>query len=114
MQRFLAAGGQTREGEVGSIDPLLDVMRQTDNGFVIAEKDLELRGPGDVLGTRQSGLPTLAFSDLAKHAALIELARELADTIVAADPQLTRPEHAGLRRLVWERYAERLALTAAG
>jgi ATP-dependent DNA helicase RecG len=92
----------------------LRTLEATNDGFVIAEKDLELRGPGDVLGTRQSGLPTLAFSDLAKHAALIELARELADTIVAADPQLTRPEHAGLRRLVWERYAERLALTAAG
>ncbi len=92
----------------------LRTLEATNDGFVIAEKDLELRGPGDVLGTRQSGLPTLAFSDLAKHAALIELARELADTIVAADPQLTLPEHAGLRRLVWERYAERLALTAAG
>ena len=53
----------------------LRTLEATNDGFVIAEKDLELRGPGDVLGTRQSGLPTLAFSDLAKHAALIELAR---------------------------------------
>jgi ATP-dependent DNA helicase RecG len=66
------------------------------------------------LGTRQSGVPTLAFSDLAKHADLIEAARALADDVVAADPTLKKPEHQGLRRLVWERYADRLALTAAG
>ncbi len=92
----------------------LRTLEQTNDGFVIAQKDLELRGPGDVLGTRQSGLPTLAFSDLVRHAALIELARTLADDVVADDPHLQEPEHAGLRKLVWERYAERLALTAAG
>lgn len=92
----------------------LRTLEATTDGFVIAEKDLELRGPGDVLGTRQSGLPTLAFSDLAKNARLIETARELADGIVARDPTLSQPAHRGLRRLVWERYADRLALTAAG
>jgi ATP-dependent DNA helicase RecG len=92
----------------------LRTLEATTDGFVIAEKDLELRGPGDVLGTRQSGLPTLAFSDLAKNAALIETARELADGIVGRDPTLSQPAHRGLRRLVWERYADRLALTAAG
>lgn len=92
----------------------LRTLCETNDGFVIAQKDLELRGPGDVLGTRQSGLPTLAFSDLVRHGALIELARSLADDVVSSDPLLQRSEHAGLRKLVWERYAERLALTAAG
>jgi ATP-dependent DNA helicase RecG len=92
----------------------LRTLEETNDGFRIAEKDLELRGPGDVLGTRQSGLPSLAFSDLVRHAALIERARHLADEIVARDPALMRPEHEGLRRLVLERYAARLALTAAG
>jgi ATP-dependent DNA helicase RecG len=92
----------------------LKTLEATTDGFVIAEKDLELRGPGDVLGTRQSGLPTLAFSDLAKHAPLIEVARGLADDVVAADPTLSSPANRGVRRLVWERYADRLALTAAG
>ena len=92
----------------------LRTLEETNDGFRIAEKDLELRGPGDVLGTRQSGVPTLAFSDLVRHAALIEQARELAGDVVARDPELREPAHAGLRRLVLERYAERLALTAAG
>lgn len=92
----------------------LRTLEATTDGFVIAEKDLELRGPGDVLGTRQSGVPTLAFSDLARHASLIERARRLADDVVAVDPTLSMPAHRGVRRLVWERYAGRLALTAAG
>jgi ATP-dependent DNA helicase RecG len=92
----------------------LRVLEDTNDGFRIAERDLALRGPGDVLGTRQSGVPTLAFSDLVHHAALIERARHLAEDIVNDDPMLARTEHAGLRRLVLERYAERLALTAAG
>ena len=92
----------------------LRVLEATNDGFRIAEKDLELRGPGDVLGTRQSGLPALAFADVVRHAALIESARELADDIVAADPELAAPDHVGLRRLVFDRYAERLALTASG
>ena len=49
-----------------------------------------------------------------RHAPLIELARGLADEVVSADPTLSRPEHAGIRKLVFERYAERLALTASG
>ncbi|MCC7107930.1 MAG: DNA helicase RecG, partial [Deltaproteobacteria bacterium] len=92
----------------------LDVLARTQDGFVIAEEDLAIRGPGDVLGTRQSGLPSLAFSDLVRHAPLIETARALAEEIVTQDPGLVRPEHQGLRRLVFERYAARLALTAAG
>ncbi len=92
----------------------LEVLERTGDGFVIAEEDLAIRGPGDVLGTRQSGVPSLAFSDLVRHASLIERARALADDLVARDPALSAPEHAGLRKLVLERYAARLALTAAG
>lgn len=86
----------------------------TNDGFRIAEEDLMLRGPGDVLGTRQSGLPSLAFSDLVRHAPLIEQTRQLADDLVARDPALADSDNAGLRRLVHERYAARLALTTAG
>jgi ATP-dependent DNA helicase RecG len=92
----------------------LRTLEETNDGFRIAEKDLELRGPGELLGTRQSGVPLLAFADLVRHAALIEQARRLADDVVTRDPELAQPEHAGLRRLVLERYARRLALTAAG
>ncbi|MBI1947384.1 MAG: ATP-dependent DNA helicase RecG [Deltaproteobacteria bacterium] len=92
----------------------LEALERTNDGFTIAEEDLAIRGPGDVLGTRQSGLPSLAFSDFVRHAPLIERARALADELVAADATLSHPDHAGLRRLVFERYAARLALTAAG
>ncbi|OGQ23917.1 MAG: hypothetical protein A2138_10920 [Deltaproteobacteria bacterium RBG_16_71_12] len=92
----------------------LEALERTTDGFAIAEEDLAIRGPGDVLGTRQSGLPSLAFSDFVRHAPLIERARALADDVVAGDPALSQPENAGLRKLVFERYAARLALTAAG
>ena len=90
------------------------ILEEQSDGFAIAEADLEQRGPGDVLGTRQSGLPSLAFADLVRHAPIIELARTLADAIVDADPHLAAADNAGLKRLVFDRYASRLALTAGG
>ena len=53
----------------------LNIMTQTNDGFVIAEKDLQLRGPGEFLGTRQSGLPDLIISDIVRDAKILELAR---------------------------------------
>ena len=70
---------------------------RTDDGFAIAELDLQLRGPGDFIGTRQHGLPTLRFADLRRDADLVEETRRVAHRIVAADPELERVEHAGLR-----------------
>jgi len=61
----------------------LEVMVQTNNGFVIAEKDLQIRGPGEFIGTRQSGLPDLILADLVKDAEILELARETAFAFVA-------------------------------
>jgi ATP-dependent DNA helicase RecG len=55
---------------------------------VIAEKDLELRGPGELRGTRQSGLPDLVLGDLTQDVAIIERARDLAKRMLAADPRL--------------------------
>ena len=51
-------------------------MTETNDGFVIAEKDLQLRGPGEFLGTRQSGLPDLVISDIVRDAKILELARK--------------------------------------
>ncbi len=56
----------------------LEVMEQTNNGFIIAEKDLEIRGPGEFVGTRQSGLPDLILADIVKDANILELARDAA------------------------------------
>lgn len=66
----------------------LDILRRTDDGFVIAEKDLELRGGGDALGLRQSGFPDYAFADPIAHRDLIAAAGDDARLIVMRDPEL--------------------------
>jgi ATP-dependent DNA helicase RecG len=66
----------------------LETMRTTSDGFVIAEKDLELRGPGELLGTRQTGLAAFRVADLARDAALLPRVHALADTLLADDPVL--------------------------
>jgi ATP-dependent DNA helicase RecG len=64
----------------------LDTMRTTSDGFVIAEKDLELRGPGELLGTRQTGLAEFRLADLQRDAALLPQVAELAERLLAGDP----------------------------
>ena len=78
----------------------MKAMVDTNDGFRIAEIDLRLRGPGEIVGTRQSGNLDLHVADLVKDARLLELARDAAREIVARDPGLALPEHAGLRESV--------------
>ena len=66
----------------------LATMRETNDGFVIAEKDLELRGPGELLGTRQTGLAAFRVADLARDAGLLPLVRELGDRLLADSPDI--------------------------
>jgi ATP-dependent DNA helicase RecG len=66
----------------------LDTMRQTNDGFLIAEKDLELRGPGELLGTRQTGLAAFRVADLARDAGLLPQVHALADRLLDTDPAL--------------------------
>ena len=68
----------------------MEVMVATHDGFVIAQKDLELRGPVEFIGTKQSGVPDLMLANLANDAAVLEQAREAAFEIVAADRDLNR------------------------
>ena len=77
----------------------LDILRRTDDGFVIAEKDLELRGGGDALGLRQSGLPDYVFADPFVHRDLIAVAGDDARLIVNRDPELTSPRGQALQVL---------------
>ena len=65
----------------------LKTMRETDDGFVIAQKDLQLRGPGELLGARQTGMPELKIADFARDAALLPAARDSADQILRDHPQ---------------------------
>src|SRR5207253_1610403 len=74
----------------------IDAMVATNDGFKIAEVDLELRGPGEFFGTRQSGLPEFRTADLLRDAAILEEARQEAQAIIAADPELREPAHGAL------------------
>ena len=65
----------------------LEVMRETDNGFIIAEKDLELRGPGELLGTKQTGEAGYRIAELGRDAALLPDVIELADSLLASYPE---------------------------
>ncbi|MBV8889644.1 MAG: ATP-dependent DNA helicase RecG [Alphaproteobacteria bacterium] len=78
----------------------LTILRETEDGFRIAEEDLKLRGPGEVLGTRQSGLPTLRVADLAAHAELIAIAHDDARLVLERDPGLTGERGRALRLLL--------------
>jgi ATP-dependent DNA helicase RecG len=92
----------------------LDAFVATTDGFKLAEADLELRGPGDLFGTRQHGLPPLRIADLVRDAAVVEEARRDAQQLTALDPGLALPEHALLRRMVLSRYGKALELGDVG
>jgi ATP-dependent DNA helicase RecG len=79
----------------------LRIMRETEDGFVIAEEDLKLRGGGEILGTRQSGTPGFRIADAEHHAALMETARDDARLVVDTDPNLAAPRGAALRLLLY-------------
>ncbi len=104
--RYQLSKREQQAGERNATIQRLKTMQETTDGFKIAEVDLELRGPGDVLGTRQSGLPEFVFANLVTDGAWIACARDEAFALVAADPQLRRPEHEVLRREFLRRYRE--------
>ncbi len=79
----------------------LNVLRETDDGFRIAEEDLRLRGAGELLGTRQSGFPDSRLADLAEHEDLLAAARDDARLILERDPELSTPRGQALRVLLY-------------
>jgi ATP-dependent DNA helicase RecG len=93
----------SRAGDAGE---RLDVMAETADGFVVAEADLRIRGPGEIFGTRQAGLPRLRHADLVRDAELLRVARTEAFRLLERDPQLERPEHAVTKQVLDARWAE--------
>ncbi|HYZ41590.1 MAG TPA: ATP-dependent DNA helicase RecG, partial [Stellaceae bacterium] len=79
----------------------LSILRETDDGFRIAEEDLRLRGAGEVLGTRQSGLPNLRLADLTIHEELIAIAHDDARLVLERDPRLENGRGQALRVLLY-------------
>ncbi|HEY7726469.1 MAG TPA: ATP-dependent DNA helicase RecG [Anaeromyxobacteraceae bacterium] len=106
VAHFGRAGGEARER--------LRVMERTQDGFEIARADLRIRGPGEMLGTRQAGQPYLEIADLYRDEAILDEAREEAFALVEADPELARPEHAAAREALEQRWAGRLSLAQVG
>ena len=76
-------------------------MRETEDGFRIAEEDLKLRGEGDVLGTRQSGMPGFCIARVEVHGKFVGAARDDATLALARDPTLTTPRGTALRQLLY-------------
>jgi ATP-dependent DNA helicase RecG len=87
----------------------MEIMTRTNNGFLIAEEDLRIRGPGEIYGTRQSGMPSFRVADLVKDMRLLEVARQEAFRLLEQDPDLSRPAHAALREAV-DRFRHRFAI----
>jgi ATP-dependent DNA helicase RecG len=79
----------------------LSVMRETEDGFVIAEEDLKLRGEGELLGTRQSGVPGFQVARLEHHSDLLETARNDARLVLQTDPELESARGEALRILLY-------------
>ena len=92
----------------------LQAFASTADGFRLAEIDFRLRGPGELFGTRQHGLPPFRIADLARDMAVLEEARRGALQMVQADPHLAEPQHARLRRMMLVRYGRVLELGDVG
>jgi ATP-dependent DNA helicase RecG len=103
------ANPQTDEGA-----QRLEALTKSSDGFKLAEIDFQLRGPGDLFGTRQHGLPPLRIADLHRDAIVVEEARRDAAELLALDPELQSPPFARLRRMVLTRYGEALELGDVG
>lgn len=102
---ILMADAKTEESE-----ERLNAMMETDDGFKIAEKDLDLRGPGEFLGTRQSGLPELRFGNIIRDFKVMEEARQEAFNVINEDPGLKDPRHAVLRQAIGERFRGKVGI----
>ncbi len=118
VRRALRVGNPlTKEGPV---DPehagerRLAAMAQTNDGFAIAELDLQLRGPGDFFGTRQSGVPEFKVADLLSDSALLEAAREDAFAVLSRDPHLTDAEQRPLASYLRTHAREEFLLAQVG
>lgn len=92
----------------------IEVMCETHDGFRIAEEDLAIRGPGELLGMRQAGVMPLRFADLATHSQLLERARSLARAVIDKDQNLERPEHQRLVQMVSQAFSAGRVLGDAG
>ncbi len=86
------------DAETETAKARLDIMCKTGDGFRIADKDLELRGPGDFFGSRQHGLPDLKIADLTENMDIVRESRQACEDLFRDDPNLEKPENAGIKQ----------------
>lgn len=92
----------------------LQVMKESSDGFYISEKDLEIRGPGEFFGTRQSGLPELKLANIIRDSKMLEHTKKIAFDLISADPDLSNKENESLKKAVIEKWEKRLELMNVG
>ncbi|MFN3190292.1 MAG: ATP-dependent DNA helicase RecG [Aureliella sp.] len=102
------------EGSEAKDHERLKAFEKTDDGFELAELDLKMRGPGDLLGTSQSGLPPFRVANLARDTELVEIAREQAKVLLEEDPDLANPAFQRLRKQTVHRYGPLMQLGDIG
>ncbi len=98
----------------GGENERLNVLVETTDGFRIAEEDLRIRGPGEMLGVRQHGLPDLRVADLVKDGEILRLAQRDSGDVLRVDSNLKDPRHAVIRSMLMSKFGERLGLMGVG
>lgn len=83
----------------------MEIMEETNDGFRISEKDLEIRGPGEFFGTRQHGIPELKVANIFKHIKVLKLAQEESKNIFREDKNLNKKEHILLKKEMIEKFS---------
>ncbi len=86
------------------------IMESSNDGFFIAEEDLKLRGPGEIFGTRQHGLPDFKMADIGKHVKILNRANQVAKEILMKDPELSSEEHTALKEKLMGQFGEEFTL----
>ena len=92
----------------------LTAFSENDSGFDLAEIDLQIRGPGNLFSTQQSGFPPLMIADIVRDEEVLVRAREDARKLIDADPDLQNTTYARLRQLVFARYGRALSISDVG
>jgi ATP-dependent DNA helicase RecG len=98
----------------GDAGKRLRIMEQTNDGFRIAEEDLSIRGPGEFMGTRQSGLPDFRIANIIRDGRILSDAKADAFSLVDEDPRLERPDHRPIKEVLFRRWRGRLDLGRTG